>query len=67
MSTVNNFFVPQRIEAGGEDIDPEIVLCVVDEVGFGDVMLDNQGPRFGDLGPFVHNLDSRAAGHLEQN
>jgi hypothetical protein len=41
---------------------PKVIFGVIDQVGFGHIFLDNQGPCFGDLTPFVNHGNPRAPG-----
>ena len=57
----------ERVDAGDQDVDAQVVLGAVDEVGPGDVPLHDHGGVLWYLGPLVHHLDAVAASQLKMN
>ena len=52
---------PERVEARDVDVDPEVELAVLDEVGPADIPLDDQLLLLGQLGPALDHPDAGAA------
>ena len=48
---------PEGRQRGHQDVDSEVVFGLVDQVGFGQVLLNNEGSALGDLAPLVDHLD----------
>ena len=57
----------ERVDAGDEHVDAQVVLRVVDEVRPGYVPLHDHGSILWYLGPLVHHLDAVAARQLQRN
>merc|ERR1719410_772387 len=53
----------ERVDTGHQHVEAQIKFRVVNEIGPGDISLNNEGAGLRNLAPLVHHLDSTTTSH----